>query len=153
MARIISTEVPSSFCSGFLFLAEHFSQGKKICYTVHLVICVLFFSSIYDIATCVQMYTNLYHVLIVHIKYVKCFAISYDIKLSKYTTAIRVVEFSSGPQNQKDFFIRINIPKRNFGILRFGLMASCQNQGIILVNKVIYKLILSKNVNNQKCAP
>ena len=32
-------------------------------------------------------------------------------------------------------------------------MASCQKLGIILENKVIYKLMLSKNVNNKKCAP
>ena len=54
--------------------------------------------------------------------------------------------FKRGVQNQKDFCIRINIPKGNYRILSFGLMASCQKQGIILV-------ILSKNVNNKKCAP
>ena len=36
-------------------------------------------------------------------------------------------------------------------MLRIG--ASCQKQGIILENKLIYKLMLAKNVNNKKCAP
>ena len=34
-----------------------------------------------------------------------------------------------------------------------GVVASCQKLGIILENKVIKKLMLSKNVNNKKCAP
>jgi len=36
--------------------------------------------------------------------------------------------------------------------LSFGLLASCQKSGIILANKLILKFILSKNVNNKKCA-
>ena len=32
-------------------------------------------------------------------------------------------------------------------------MASCQKLGIILENKVIQKLMLSKNVNKEECAP
>ena len=32
-------------------------------------------------------------------------------------------------------------------------MASCQKLGIILENKVILKLMLSKHVNNKKCVP
>ena len=34
--------------------------------------------------------------------------------------------FKRGLQNQKDFCIRINIPKGNYQILSFGLMVSCQ---------------------------
>ena len=32
-------------------------------------------------------------------------------------------------------------------------MGRCQKLDIILENKVIYKLMLSKNINNKKCAP
>ena len=32
-------------------------------------------------------------------------------------------------------------------------MGRCQKLGVILVSKVIQKLMLSKNVNNKKCAP
>ena len=32
-------------------------------------------------------------------------------------------------------------------------MGRCQKLGVILENKVIKKLWLSKNVNNKKCAP
>jgi hypothetical protein len=35
----------------------------------------------------------------------------------------------------------------------FGVVASYQKWGIILENKVIQKLMLSKNVNNKKCTP
>ena len=48
--------------------------------------------------------------------------------------------------------IMINLPKGNHWILRIGVVASCQKLGIILENKVILKLMLSKNVNNKKCA-
>ena len=34
--------------------------------------------------------------------------------------------FKRGVQNQKDFCIRIDIPKGNYQILSFGLMAACQ---------------------------
>ena len=34
-----------------------------------------------------------------------------------------------------------------------GVMASCQTLGIILKSKVIYKLMLLRNVNNKKFAP
>ena len=48
---------------------------------------------------------------------------------------------------------RINVLKGNYWILRIGLMRRCQKVSIILENKVIWKLMLSKNVNNKKCAP
>ena len=32
-------------------------------------------------------------------------------------------------------------------------MGGCQKLGIILVSKVIKEMMLSKNVNNKKCAP
>ena len=38
-------------------------------------------------------------------------------------------------------------------LLNFELMGRCQTLGIILENRVIKKLMLSKNVNNKKCAP
>ena len=44
------------------------------------------------------------------------------------------------------------VVKRNYWILRIEVVASCQKVGIILENKVILKLLLSKNVNNKKCA-
>ena len=34
--------------------------------------------------------------------------------------------FKRGIQNWKYFYLRINIPKGNYWILSFGLMASCQ---------------------------
>ena len=37
--------------------------------------------------------------------------------------------------------------------LQIGVVASCQKLGIILENKGIGKLMLPKNVNNNKCAP
>ena len=37
--------------------------------------------------------------------------------------------------------------------LRIGVMGRCQKMGIILENKTIQKLMLSKNVKNKKCAP
>ena len=43
--------------------------------------------------------------------------------------------FQVGVQNLKDFYIRIDIPKGNYWILSFGLVASCQKEGIILVIK------------------
>ena len=36
--------------------------------------------------------------------------------------------------------------------MRIGVVANCQKLGIILENKGIYKLMLLKNVNNEKCA-
>ena len=39
------------------------------------------------------------------------------------------------------------LPKNQ--ILRIGVMERCQKLGILLENKVILKLILSKNVNNK----
>ena len=44
---------------------------------------------------------------------------------------------------------KINIHKVNHWILKIGLVASCQILGIILENKVIWKLMLSKKVNNK----
>ena len=44
---------------------------------------------------------------------------------------------------------KINIHKGNHWILKIGLVASCQKLGIILENKVIWKLMLSKKVNNK----
>ena len=41
--------------------------------------------------------------------------------------------FKQGIQNQKDFCLKISIPKENSWILRIGVMASCQNLSIILV--------------------
>ena len=61
--------------------------------------------------------------------------------------------FKRGIQNWKDFCLKINIPIGNDWILRIGKVASCQKLGIILEKKVISKLMLSKNVNNKKCAP
>ena len=49
--------------------------------------------------------------------------------------------------------IRINILKGNYWVLGIGLMGRCQKLGIILESKVIKKLMLSKYVNNKKCAP
>ena len=48
--------------------------------------------------------------------------------------------FKRGVQNWKYFCLKINIPKGNYWILRIGVMGRCQ------------KLMLSKNVNNKKCA-
>ena len=56
---------------------------------------------------------------------------------------VQVVEFSSGGlQNWKGFCLRINMHKGNVGVV-----VSCQKLGIISENKVIEKLMLSKNVN------
>ena len=65
---------------------------------------------------------------------------------------IKVVEFLSGRYNCKDFCLRINIPKENYWILRIGVMGRCQKLDIILGYKVIWKLMLSKNVNDKECA-
>ena len=37
--------------------------------------------------------------------------------------------------------------------LPIGVMAICRKLSIILEHKMILELILSKNVNNKKCAP
>ena len=76
------------------------------------------------------------------------------LSLEHVVQVIRVVAFSSGVHKiRKIFCLRINIPKGNYWILQIGLLARCQKLGIILENKVIKKLMLSKNVNNKKCAP
>jgi hypothetical protein len=67
--------------------------------------------------------------------------------------AIRVEEFSSRGTKLERFLPRINITKGNYLTLRIGLTGRCQKLGIILGNKVISKLMLSKNVNNKKCGP
>ena len=68
--------------------------------------------------------------------------------------AIPVVEFSRGGYKiRKIFWLKINIPIGNQWILRIGVVASCQKLGIILENKVIERLLLSKNVNYKKSAP
>ena len=64
------------------------------------------------------------------------------------TTCCRV--FKWGVQNWKDFCLKMNIPQGNYSILKIGVMGRCQKLGIILENKVILKLMLSKNVNNIK---
>ena len=45
--------------------------------------------------------------------------------------------FNGGIQNLKGFWLKINIPKGNYRILRIGVVASCQKLDIILENKVI----------------
>ena len=65
--------------------------------------------------------------------------------------AIRVVK--GWIQNWKYFCLKINILKGNYRILKIGVMGRCRKLAIILENEVIKILILSKNVNNKKCAP
>ena len=61
---------------------------------------------------------------------------------------IRVVGFSSrGYKIRNIFAYESTYPK---DILRIGVEVSCQNLGIILV---IIIMMLSKIVNNKKCAP
>jgi hypothetical protein len=43
--------------------------------------------------------------------------------------------------------------KGNYWILRLGVVAICRKLDIILENKVIYQLMLPKNVNNKKYTP
>ena len=57
-----------------------------------------------------------------------------------------------GPKKQ-DFWPKIHTLKGNHCILRIRGAPVGQKLGIFLENKVIKKLMLSKNVNNQKCAP
>ena len=66
--------------------------------------------------------------------------------------AIRVVEFSSGGYKIRKIFayVKINIPKENYWILRIGLMGRCQNLSIILVIKWFKNWFY---VRNKKCAP
>ena len=58
-----------------------------------------------------------------------------------------------GYKIRKVFGYKSTAVKWNYWILRIGVVASCQKLGIILENKVILKLMLSKNVNNKKWAP
>ena len=60
--------------------------------------------------------------------------------------------FKWGIQNLKSFKL-INILKGNYWFLRIGLVGRCQKLDIILVSKVIWKMMLSKNFNNKRCAP
>ena len=64
--------------------------------------------------------------------------------ISMYYGSMGCRVFQRGIQNWKDFRLKINIPKGNDWILRIGVVASCQKLGIILENKVIKKLMLSK---------
>ena len=59
--------------------------------------------------------------------------------------------FILGVQTSKEFCQKINI--WNYWILRIGFMGMFQKLDIILESKVIWNLMLSKNVNNKKCAP
>ena len=54
-----------------------------------------------------------------------------------------------GPKKQ-DFWPKIDILKGNHCILRIRKVPVCQKLGIILENKVIKKLMLSKDANNKK---
>ena len=64
--------------------------------------------------------------------------------------AMLVLEFSrEGYKIKKVFGQKSTVVKWNFWILRIGVLASCQKLSINLENKVIYKLMLSKNVNNK----
>jgi hypothetical protein len=58
--------------------------------------------------------------------------------------AIPVVEFS-----REGYKIRKVVVKWNCHIWRMGVLASSQKLSIILENKVIQKLMLSKNVNKK----
>ena len=49
---------------------------------------------------------------------------SFDINVQYGNTGCRV--FKRGTQNWKDFCLKINIQKRNYWILRIGLMGKCQ---------------------------
>ena len=67
---------------------------------------------------------------------------------------IPVVEFSSEGNNiRKVFGYKSTVVKWNYQILIIGVMASCWKLGFILENKMIQNLMLSKNVNNNKCTP
>ena len=71
-----------------------------------------------------------------------------------WVMAILVVEFSrEGYKIRKVFGKESTAVQWNCWILRFGVVVSCQKLGTILENKVIWKLMLSKNVNNKKCSP
>ena len=72
--------------------------------------------------------------------------------------------FKTGIQNYKVFWLNINIPKGNCWILEIGVMGGAKlwlsntifyfkNHRNLSENKVIWKLLLSKNVKNKKCAP
>ena len=56
-------------------------------------------------------------------------------------------------QNWNRFLPENQHTQGNYWILTIGLMERCQELGTILENKVIKKLMLSKNVKNKKCAP
>ena len=66
------------------------------------------------------------------------------IQIPTTAMAIQVVEFSSGGTKLDMFCLRITILKGNYWILIIGLMGRCQKWGIILENKMIEKLMLSK---------
>ena len=64
--------------------------------------------------------------------------------------AMLVLEFSrEGYKIKKVFGQKSTVVKWNFWSLRIGVLASCQKLSINLEYKVIYKLMLSKNVNNK----
>jgi hypothetical protein len=67
--------------------------------------------------------------------------------------AIRVVEFSSGEYKiSKKFCLRINILKGKWLSFKNWVNGELSKNCHHFNNKVIQKLMLSKNVNNKKCA-
>ena len=66
--------------------------------------------------------------------------------------AIRVVEFSSGGTKLERFFNKNQHTRRKLLIFEFRINGELSKIWHYFCNKVIQKLILSKNVNNKKFA-
>ena len=66
---------------------------------------------------------------------------------------IRVVEFSSGSTKFERFLHKNQHTQRKLLNFEFWINDELSKIGHHFSNKVVHKLILSKNVNNKKCAP
>ena len=67
--------------------------------------------------------------------------------------AIQIVEFSSGGYKLERFLHKNQHTQRKLLNFGFWINGELSNIGHQFSNKVILILILSKNVNNKKCAP
>ena len=69
--------------------------------------------------------------------------LKYDTRFTPANTDCR--DFKWGVQNQKDFCLRINIPKGNYWILKIGLTGAFQKSEFLIVNYFPVKWICTSN--------
>ena len=78
----------------------------------------------------------------------ECLTSEYKIRnifrIGMYVIATPIWSFQGRDRKLDRVWLKINIPKGNYWILRIGVVVICQKLGNILKNKVIQKLMVSK---------